>query len=65
MTTNRVNIPKMKHPQAINLRDVKEIPGFGNNGGGGVPIHIGGVGDATADTGTPHFPQNRTNSKLL
>ena len=65
MMTNRMNIPTtMALPQAINLRDVREIPGFGNTGGGGVLIHTGGFGIATADTCAPHFPQNRAPSTL-
>jgi hypothetical protein len=64
MITNRMNIPTMALPQAINFRDVREIPGFGNTGGGGVPIHTGGIGVATADTGAPQFPQNRAPSTL-
>ena len=64
MIINRMNIPTMALPQAINLRDVREIPDFGNTGGGGVPIHTGGFGVATADTGIPQFPQNRAPSTL-
>ena len=63
--TNMANIPTtLALPQPINLHTTREITGFGNIGGGGVPIHTGGFGIATADTGTPQFPQNRATSTL-
>jgi hypothetical protein len=65
MMINRMNVPAaMTIPQAINLHTAREIPGFGNIGGGGAPVHTGGFGIATADTCAPQFPQNRAPSTL-
>jgi len=61
-----MNIPTaIALPQPINLDAAREIPGFGNTGGGGAPVHTGGFGIATVDTGAPQCPQNRAPSPLL